>query len=67
MANQSREVNCLGWCGKTFKSEDPACIRFCPKCRAIRDNHNYSKRDQRVSKLNNDIIILGPDKENDFL
>lgn len=48
-----KNVKCLGWCGKEFFSEDPACIRFCKKCRTLRDNAKLSKWDKHTMKSTN--------------
>ena len=32
------EVDCLGWCHKKIVTDDPAHIRYCNKCRRIKEN-----------------------------
>jgi hypothetical protein len=45
-----KKVKCLGWCNKEFISPDPIHIRFCKKCRSIRDGQNFSMREARQIK-----------------
>lgn len=35
-------VNCLGWCGKQFHSNDKIRVRFCKKC-AVRREEEYKR------------------------
>ena len=46
-------VKCLGWCGGTFYSEEPSAIRFCKKCKILRDNSKLSKWDKHTLKSSN--------------
>lgn len=40
---QGKWVYCLGWCGCKFKSDDPATIRFCPRCRPRFEENRRSR------------------------
>jgi len=33
------EVDCLGWCNKKIVTDDPAHIRYCNKCRRIKESN----------------------------
>lgn len=42
------EVNCLGWCGKTFRSPDRANIRYCEECRKIKERRGAVVKIQKL-------------------
>lgn len=44
------EVNCLGWCGKTFRSPDRANIRYCEECRKIKERRGAVVKIQKTSR-----------------
>jgi len=50
------EVECLGWCNKKIVTSDPCNIRYCTKCRRIKESNEVHM--SRIAKHLGDGVKL---------